>query len=72
MKFRVVSLEPTDFEAWSQRQLANARTVAAPAAATTQLDQADTARFARGFGRVTGPGAASSTSRSLAARWASS
>lgn len=43
MKFRVVSLDPTDFAAWSQRQLADARTVAAPAA-TTQVDD-ETPRF---------------------------
>jgi len=32
MKFRVVSLDPTDFEAWTKRQLADARTVDATAA----------------------------------------
>jgi cytochrome c oxidase subunit 2 len=45
MKFRVVSLDTTDFAAWSQRQLAEARTAGAPAAATTQLNEADTPRF---------------------------
>lgn len=59
MKFRVVSLEPTDFAAWSQRQLANARTVAAPAAATTQLDAADTPRFRLASARPEGPTGAS-------------